>query len=416
MAGEPNGSSPESGNTSTTPSPPLIPSTTTIDPREYYKSYDVMTGVRIAATLGSFFGLMVLLVLYKSKSKTEKALEDPNFTAAAVAEVEEEERQIQLALEATALEQLNPTPRRSSRKSLDISSGFHGRRSSRRFSSVGGYSSLLLEQPSKTSPRLMPSFVDEDSPPEDGASLYEDVYYNSNLDVPRRPSNITCSSSGSSYLERRDSAVTLGLPVLPAHKYKSSRRQSSPVPEIYDFYYPIDIRVTQPTPGGSPCGSDRALYERVADHPNLKPRLAPLASISSCNSSLGTDDPEECEQGFSYICDSLPDEEENTENGVDPFDTDSDVNSEEGACYDKRTTVCVVSNETSPTISDGTKRHSLTRQPFPSTSKGSYSSKSSSLLYESSQLPQISLADVHRLSSSSGRIDKKSSWAQETLF
>lgn len=109
----------------------------------------------------------------------------------------------------------------------------------------------------------------------------------SNLDVPRRPSNITCSSSGSSYLERRDSAVTLGIPVLPAHKYKSSRRQSSPVPEIYDFYYPIDILVTQPTPGGSPCGSDRALYDRAVDQPNLKPRLAPLASISSCNSSLG---------------------------------------------------------------------------------------------------------------------------------
>lgn len=119
--------------------------------------------------------------------------------------------------------------------------------------------------------------------------IFNSLFCYSKLDVPRRPSNITCSSSGSSYLERRDSAVTLGLPVLPAHKYKSSRRQSSPVPEIYDFYYPIDIRVTQPTPGGSPCGSDRAIYERmgVKLEPNLKPRLAPLASISSCNSSLG---------------------------------------------------------------------------------------------------------------------------------
>lgn len=79
----------------------------------------------------------------------------------------------------------------------------------------------------------------------------------------------------------------MGLPAIPAHKCKSSRRQSSPLPEIYDFYYPIDIRVTQPTPGGSPCGSDRALYDRVVDPPNLKPKLAPLASISSCNSSLG---------------------------------------------------------------------------------------------------------------------------------
>lgn len=410
MAGEPNGSSQENNITSTTP---LSVISSTSDPREYYKSYDVMTGVRIAATLGSFFGLMVLLVLYKSKSKTEKALEDPNFTAAAVAEVEEEERQIQLALEATAYQQLNP--RRSSRKSLDISSGSHGHRTSTRFSSIGGYSSLL-EAPVRASPRL-PSFIDEDSPPEDGASLYEDVYYNSHLDVPRRPSNITCSSSGSSYLERRDSAVTLGLPVLPAHKYKSSRRQSSPVPEIYDFYYPIDIRVTQPTPGGSPCGSDRALYERVVEQPNLKPRLAPLASISSCNSSLGTECPEDCE-GLSYACDTYPGEDENTENGVDPFDTDSDVNSEEGACYDKRTTVCVLSSETSPTISNGSKRQLI---DFPaSCSKTEYNrpSKSSSSIFQTShQLPQISVTDVHRLSSSSSKIDQlKCSWAQETLF
>lgn len=84
MDPEPNGS--PGKNVTTVPYPTVV-STTTPDPREYYKTYDVMTGVRIAATLGSFFGLMVLLVLYKSKSKTEKAMEDPNFTAAAVAEV-----------------------------------------------------------------------------------------------------------------------------------------------------------------------------------------------------------------------------------------------------------------------------------------------------------------------------------------
>ncbi|KAF7272038.1 hypothetical protein GWI33_015154 [Rhynchophorus ferrugineus] len=410
MAGEPHGSPQGSNITSTTPT--SIISSTTTDPREYYKTYDVMTGVRIAATLGSFFGLMVLLVLYKSKSKTEKALEDPTFTAAAVAEAEEEERQIQLALEATAYQQLNP--RRASRKSLDISNGSHSHRGSARFSSVGGYSSLL-EPPVRTSPRL-PCFVDEDSPQEDNASLYEDVYYNSQLDVPRRPSNITCSSSGSSYLERRDSAVTLGFPALPAHKYKSSRRQSSPVPEIYDFYYPIDIRVTQPTPGGSPCGSDRAIYDRVVEPPNLKPRLAPLASISSCNSSLGTEYPD-CE-GLSYACDTYPDEEdENTENGVDPFDTDSDVNSEEGACYDKRTTVCVLSNETSPTISADSRRQ-LTTEETPLTVKLEMGkpSKSSSTIFEATRLPQISLTDVHRLSMSSGTLEKKCSWTQETLF
>lgn len=44
---------------------------------DFYRTYDVMTGVRIAATLGGFFGLMVILVLYKSKSKTEKVIKVP---------------------------------------------------------------------------------------------------------------------------------------------------------------------------------------------------------------------------------------------------------------------------------------------------------------------------------------------------
>ncbi|XP_050298694.1 uncharacterized protein LOC126737727 [Anthonomus grandis grandis] len=410
MAGEPNGSTEESNVTisSTTPLPPYP----TVDPKEYYKTYDVMTGVRIAATLGSFFGLMVLLVLYKSKSKTEKALEDPNFTAAAVAEAEEEERQIQLALEATALEELNPGVSRLSRKSLDSS---HGRRASRRFSLAEGHSSLY--EPSTKLTSRLPSFVDEDSSPDDAASLYDDIYYNSKLLDPRRPSNITCSSSGSSYLERRDSAVTLGFSVLPPHKYnKSSRRQSSPVPEMYDLYYPIDIHVTHPTPGGSPCGSDRALYQAVGEPPNLKPRLAPLASISSCNSSLGTDYFEDYD-AISYACDTYPDEEENTENGVDPFDTDSDVNSEDGACYDKRTKVCVVSNDSSSTISNGGSRYS-TEHPHPCNSKTDLSreSRSSSTLFECCQLPQITFAEVHRLASSTTEIDRKNSWTQETLF
>lgn len=133
---------------------------------DYYKTYDVMTGIRIAATLGGFFALMVLLVLYKSKSKTEKALEDPNLAAAAVAEAEEEERQIAAALEATAYEQLNP---RRTRRSLDNTSPAGWIRNTTRFSSVGGYSSLL-EPPTRTHSRL-PCSIDEDSPPE-----YDDLY------------------------------------------------------------------------------------------------------------------------------------------------------------------------------------------------------------------------------------------------
>lgn len=44
---------------------------------EFFATYDVMTGVRIAATLGGFFGLMVFLVIYKSRGaqhETMKAL------------------------------------------------------------------------------------------------------------------------------------------------------------------------------------------------------------------------------------------------------------------------------------------------------------------------------------------------------
>lgn len=103
-----------------------------------------------------------------------QAMEDPKFTAAAVAEVEEEERQLQLALEETALQQLNP---RRMRRSLDISSMPAGwSRNSTRFSSVGGYSSLM-EPPVRSASRL-PCFIDEDSPPEEAGSLYDEVYYN----------------------------------------------------------------------------------------------------------------------------------------------------------------------------------------------------------------------------------------------
>jgi hypothetical protein len=42
---------------------------------EFFATYDVMTGIRIAATLGGFFVLMVFLVIYKSRSHTNKGLD-----------------------------------------------------------------------------------------------------------------------------------------------------------------------------------------------------------------------------------------------------------------------------------------------------------------------------------------------------
>lgn len=125
----------------------------------------------------------------------------------------------------------------------------------------------------------------------------------------------------------------LGLPPMPSHKHQHlqqmRRRQSSPLPEQYDFYYPIDIRVIQPTPGGSPCGSERALYDTVPyQRQHLTPRLAPLASISSCNSSLANDCTDyDMQSHVSYCSDSVfHDIEcyEDTDDEIDPFSTDSE--------------------------------------------------------------------------------------------
>lgn len=41
---------------------------------EFFATYDVMTGIRIAATLGGFFFLMVFLIVYKSRSHSNRAL------------------------------------------------------------------------------------------------------------------------------------------------------------------------------------------------------------------------------------------------------------------------------------------------------------------------------------------------------
>ncbi|XP_017061116.2 flocculation protein FLO11 [Drosophila ficusphila] len=74
---------------------------------EFFATYDVMTGVRIAATLGGFFGLMVFLIVWKSRSssnETLKVLKDPKMAAvAAVCMQEEEEREIHDAIVATGM-------------------------------------------------------------------------------------------------------------------------------------------------------------------------------------------------------------------------------------------------------------------------------------------------------------------------
>ncbi|XP_067623329.1 serine-rich adhesin for platelets isoform X2 [Eurosta solidaginis] len=125
-----------------------------LEQEEFYATYDVMTGVRIAATLSGFFGLMVFLIVWKSRSssnETLKVLKDPKMAAvAAVCMQEEEEREIQEAMVATGMS-IYPDEydaiiyRRQRMLSLGNVSAPPLLNRGYRFSSVGGggYSSLL---------------------------------------------------------------------------------------------------------------------------------------------------------------------------------------------------------------------------------------------------------------------------------
>ncbi|KAJ8867846.1 hypothetical protein PR048_031651 [Dryococelus australis] len=324
---------------STTPSTLVNPNrglptaTPTIDREqmklEFYSTYDVMIGVRIAATLGGFFSLMVLLVVYKSKCKS-KSLSDEDLTAAAAATaVSDEEKDIGFS----APFMFAPETRRGQRQSLGNMSAPAFVRT--RFSSIGGYSTLdaspfLNYQRGKSLPGSalqFPFAVGNTSAtassylaePEDSFVESPSCYYHRFLTVPqdeRRLSSITCSSSDTSYLERRGSAVEMGLPAPPP---KAGAAQ-----EMWDFYYPIDIQIIQPTPEVSPCGSERTLYDHPVPEGKMSlgvPRLAPLASISSCAASL-SDYSEHSVGSDSVFMDD--DEELDTEDEVEGFSTDSE--------------------------------------------------------------------------------------------
>lgn len=225
---------------------------------EFYATYDVMTGVRIAATLGGFFALMVFLIVYKSRSKSVKALNDPKLVElaeAAVAEEEaiEEERQLTAAFEEALLERARSRP--------SIGEEPPWPRTARFMSYGGGYGSLLM--PSR---RL--STLRGDSLPGSALRMAE---RRASGPRDRRLSSATCSSSGSSYLERRGSSVVCAL---------AERRLS-------------------------PCPSER---------------LAPLASVGSVGPSFAV----ECELA-SVGADSVfaEDEADSTDDEVEQFSTDS---------------------------------------------------------------------------------------------
>lgn len=226
---------------------------------EFYSTYDVMTGVRIAATLGGFFALMVFLIVYKSRSKSVKALNDPKIVELAEAVVAEEqaveeERQLTAALEEALLERARSRP--------SIGEEPPWPRTARFASYGGGYGSLL------TPPRRL-STVRGDSLPGSALRFVERRASSGHRD--RRLSSATCSSSGSSYLERRGSSVVCAL---------HERRLS-------------------------PCPSER---------------LAPLASVGSAGPSYAV----ECELA-SVGPDSVfaEDDGDSTDDEVEQFSTDS---------------------------------------------------------------------------------------------
>lgn len=225
---------------------------------EFYATYDVMTGVRIAATLGGFFALMVFLIVYKSRSKSVKALNDPKiveFAEAVVAEEQavEEERQLTAALEDAIAERTRSRPSLSEMPLWAHTS---------RFASYGGgYGSLLAP------PRRLSTLRGDSLP----GSALRFAERRASGPRDRRFSSATCSSSGSSYLERRGSSVVCAL---------AERRLS-------------------------PCMSER---------------LAPLASVGSVGPSYAV----ECESA-SVGADSVfaENDADSTDDEIEQFSTDS---------------------------------------------------------------------------------------------
>ncbi|XP_050672265.1 uncharacterized protein LOC126970424 [Leptidea sinapis] len=229
---------------------------------EFYATYDVMTGVRIAATLGGFFALMVFLIVYKSRSKSVKALNDPKIVELAEAVVAEEqaveeERQLTAALQEALAERLS---RRSSRPSIGEEPPWP--RTARFSSYGGGYGSMLAP------PRRLSGLRGDSLP---GSVLRFGERRFSGVPRDRRLSSATYSSSGSSYLERRGSSVVCALP----------ERRLSPCPSV---------------------------------------RLAPLASVGSVGPSFAVD----CDL-LSVGADSVfaEDDADSTDDEIDQFSTDS---------------------------------------------------------------------------------------------
>ncbi|KAJ9585117.1 hypothetical protein L9F63_003069, partial [Diploptera punctata] len=210
-------------------------------------------------------------------------------------------------------------------------------RGTRRFSSIGGYTTL--------EPRSYYYHQRGKSLPGSALRFHMRSGCSDEERDARRLSSITCSSSDTSYLERRGSAFELGIPVPPSfpHKSRSKGRfdpDTSMAEEPWDFYYPIDIQVIQPTPEVSPCGSERTLYDHpmeIAPQGLMPPSRAPLATMSSVGGSL-TDYPD-FDDIHSVGSDSVfldEGEELDTEDEVEGFSTDSEDDAYDREFYRQR--------------------------------------------------------------------------------
>ncbi|KAL1110425.1 hypothetical protein AAG570_007956 [Ranatra chinensis] len=278
--------------------------------------------VRIAATLGGFFSLMVLLVVYKSKCKS-RSLSDENLEAAVAAAAAEEDRLGGGVYPVGAVRSMPPPHHLSLAHYPGVPQG-----------------PVLAPLPplrSQYFPRSQPpvsvespsSFTEDDEIHEmdhfqlSGQNLLQVPASRRSSRSSRRLSSITCSSCDTSYLERRGSALEMGLPIPPPF----ANRQNKLIEECWDFYYPIDIQVVQPTPDISPCQSQMSLFENKTGEGGLSvPKVAPLASMSSCGLASTTE-----QDTHSIGSDSVFLDEElvDTEDEVEEFSTDSDAENTE---------------------------------------------------------------------------------------
>ncbi|XP_059479911.1 uncharacterized protein LOC132199311 [Neocloeon triangulifer] len=254
---------------------------------EFFKTYDVMTGVRIAATLGGFFSLMIFLVIYKSKcSRGAKSVASD------------------VAIELDAVSELpydthGPTfcsPRISLGNMSAPAASLRTRYSNSSYVNMLNYEpkslpGSVMGWPSRGSHQWSePPFRQRASLDTTACSTSRNSSF---LTVPGVRLSSTGSSSDSSYYLEHRSLMELGLPppMVFAPNVRVKGRvdgvgvESGRAADQSARNCAININVIQPTPDISPCNSEKQLNYRQRRAMML---AAPLASCGSA--TLGTFD------------------------------------------------------------------------------------------------------------------------------